>query len=79
MPGAIPNEMPKLLIVATPVFVELQVALCEMSWVVESLNVAVAVKRWPTPAGIVGAIGVTVIVWGIAFVTLRVMVWVTLL
>lgn len=71
--------MPKLLIVATPVFVELQVALCEMSWVVESLNVAVAVKRWPTPAGIVGAIGVTVTVVGVELVTFSVMLWVTLL
>ena len=77
VPGALANRRPAIATVATVVSDELHVESRVTSCVVPSFNVAVALNNWFVFAGIVAAIGVTVIAVGTALVTSSVTDWET--
>jgi len=72
LPVATPLARPALLIVATEVFEELQVAVLARFWVLPSLNVPVAVNCCVVPLAIDGFAGVTAIDDSTAAVTVSV-------
>ena len=69
MPGVRPEATPAKFTVATGLLSELHEAFKVTSCVDASLNVAVAMKGWLTPTGIVAVIGVTVIDWTVEVLT----------
>jgi hypothetical protein len=77
-PAPTPEARPAELMVATPVFVELQVTEAVRFWVVPSLKVPVAVNCSVSPLAIEGFVGVTLMEASVAAVTVRVVVPVTL-
>lgn len=74
-PGLSANATPMLLTVAIAGLSEFHTVSIEMSCVVPSLKVPVAVNRCGTPTGVVAEMGVTVIEVTVAFVTFNETTW----